>query len=668
MLREVVELQKNAVSNLELELMDKEEITFKAPTGSGKTHMMADLMNTILSKKEVIFIVSSLSKGDLAKQNYDKFREYQLEGKFQNIKPFLINTETSGEERPYIPTDYNVYVLPRDLYKRNGKLMQGVMEQFIGTIKANTVQGSPKEIYLIKDECHIATKNLDALSKYFSKIVNISATPKLSRGQVPNVQITIEDAERVNLIKWVDKKGETDSLESALTLYKYVKTQYLEQVGINPCMIIQISNKEKADQEIEEIKRVLNKEGNTDLKWMLIVDKEKDCDTNDIIKTKAPVSKWKEYAKSNVATIDIIIFKMVITEGWDIPRANMLYQIRDTKSKQLNEQVLGRVRRNPCLVNFEKLSKTAQDLVMRAYVWGDIKNEDNIVNVKLKQSVENKHLGIKTTRITPNVVRTRVNLDVFVENAKKPFVNKSIFEQHSLLSNMSYELMKECIPYINSSDKWVKYANNARTLQELFDVAVCDYSKTMSLAMEDGEVKLVSFPQFSTYTPNIGSAAGAFGQNITSKNWVWLRQGKSNKSNFTFDSFAENEFIDKLLCSLGKNPCYIGKNFLTNSEIFFEYYMGGIHKSYPDFVLSINENIHIIEVKSLNESNKQILDKDGYVKKLEELCKCYSYASILTGYSFYIAIQSGSEWKIQYFTEGVQREVSYDDFEKIIKL
>ena len=83
---------------------------------------------------------------------------------------------------------------------------------------------------------------------------------------------------------------------------------------------------------------------------MLIVDKDKNCDTNDVFKAKKmPVNKWKDYAKSNTSTIDVIIFKMVISEGWDIPRACMLYQVRDTQSKQLDEQVMGRVRRNPRL-------------------------------------------------------------------------------------------------------------------------------------------------------------------------------------------------------------------------------------------------------------------------------------------------------------------------------
>ena len=34
------------------------------------------------------------------------------------IQPYLINSEVSSEERLFIPTNYNVYLLPRDLYKK----------------------------------------------------------------------------------------------------------------------------------------------------------------------------------------------------------------------------------------------------------------------------------------------------------------------------------------------------------------------------------------------------------------------------------------------------------------------------------------------------------------------------------------------------------------------
>lgn len=129
---EIIELQNRAIA----ELVDKskymDELTFRAPTGSGKTFMMAKFMDEILeTNKDVVFLVSTLSKGGLAEQNHKKFLEYLQEGFVKNIKPYLINSDINGEERLFIPTDYNVYSLPRDLYKAGGRLMQGSMISFL---------------------------------------------------------------------------------------------------------------------------------------------------------------------------------------------------------------------------------------------------------------------------------------------------------------------------------------------------------------------------------------------------------------------------------------------------------------------------------------------------------------------------------------------------------
>lgn len=336
MLQEAKELQLTAVAQLCEQLEVKDELTFKAPTGSGKTYMMADLMNRILEENEdVIFLVSSLSKGNLAGQNYDKFCEYAEIGDFPNIKPHLISTEVSSEERLFIPTDYNVYILPRDLYKKGGRLMQGGMEAFLQKITTDEFwDGLGKEVYLIKDECHIATNNLDTLSEsYFSKIMNFSATPRLSRGQNPDVDIKEDDAVAAKLIKHIEMGADEDTVADAICKFEEIKESYRNLLGINPCLIIQISNKDKADHELNNvIFPELNRAEHQDLKWMLIVDNEKQCDTNDVFKAKKmPVSKWKDYAKENTS-VDIIIFKMVISEGWDIPRACMLYQVRDSQS------------------------------------------------------------------------------------------------------------------------------------------------------------------------------------------------------------------------------------------------------------------------------------------------------------------------------------------------
>lgn len=148
-LKEAIDLQVNAVNSIIKQITFKDEITFKAPTGSGKTYMMANFMDQILSNNdEVIFLVSTLSKGNLAEQNYNKFVEYVTKGNFSNLKPYLINTNIAGEERLFIPTDYNIYLLPRDLFKSTGKLMKGAMDSFLNIITGSKLFGGLEKKYI----------------------------------------------------------------------------------------------------------------------------------------------------------------------------------------------------------------------------------------------------------------------------------------------------------------------------------------------------------------------------------------------------------------------------------------------------------------------------------------------------------------------------------------
>ena len=261
MLQEVIDVQNNAVKNLVSKINSKKEITFRAPTGSGKTRMMADFMNRIrINNPNVIFLVSTLSKGNLAKQNYDVFKECYDKKIYPELNPYLISTEINGEESLFIPTEYNVYVLARDLYKKGGKLMQGSMINFLDTISSNLFgNGLNKTIYLIKDECHQATNNLDTLSdKFFTKIINVSATPNTKRGQNPDVEISDDEAVNVKLIKRVEFGPDEDTVEDAICKFEEIKENYRNLLGVNPCLIIQISNKEKAEQEWFEIDNVQN--------------------------------------------------------------------------------------------------------------------------------------------------------------------------------------------------------------------------------------------------------------------------------------------------------------------------------------------------------------------------------------------------------------------------
>ncbi|HPL55823.1 MAG TPA: DEAD/DEAH box helicase family protein [Bacilli bacterium] len=715
MLQEAKDLQLNAVAKL-VELSEtRDNVVFKAPTGSGKTYMMADFMNRILqTNDDVIFLVSARSKSGLAQQNYDKFCEYRDKGMFTHLNPHLISSIIAGEERLYIPTDRNIYILPSDLNREGGRLMQGALIGFLDSITLNPVLGGyGKTIYLIKDESHIATTNLDNVDRFFSKSFYFSATPKLTRGQIPDIEISNSDAVSTKLIKNIEfgkciANGDEidETVGDAITKFESIKAQYRNLLGVNPCLIIQISNKNKAEEELQEIYAELNKPQHIDLKWMLIVDDPKKCDTNDTFKAKKlPISKWKDYAKSNTASIDIIIFKMVITEGWDIPRACMLYQIRDTNSVQLDEQVMGRVRRNPRLLDFESLSEEAQKLATTAWIWGIVSSEfRKTFGVRLwDESIEIQNsIKVKVTRLKKLEEKVDFNLKAFLDSQPKKTTHKSVFDIGRKFALADFSVQQMCLNYIDNYEKWWQVAENIEEISKENNRYYNDYTSSMEIKKDEetGKELEVSFPTDSYYTDN-----GNY-QNIS--DWVWKRK-QTDSDRFSFDSEAErvwatilmnlvkednedDERVGKRIRVGKRNPkagqknlfdeiepeflppnergkgIYLwGKNYIGNSPIKFEYYMGALHSSYPDFIMKDNYNrIHIFEVKSLNVG-LSFMDNNLYIAKIAELKKCYKQASKLTKQIFYLPIQQGDDWQITQYLNGEEKILTRSQFEKFVK-
>lgn len=689
MLQEIIELQNRAVLNIIEQFTMKQNIVFKSPTGSGKTYMIASVMDKILAQNsDIIFLVSSLSKSELAKQNYDKFSEYVYKGMFTNINPYLISSD-STEGGIFIPTDYNVYVLPRDLYKKNSKLKD---EKYLQRFLEDIVKVKKKKIYLIKDECHIATNNLDELSdKYFTKTLNCSATPKLLKNQKYDVEIKESEAVRTKLIKKVVYNEENINLEKVLMNFKEIKGKYESAIkdekfgkSINPCLIIQISNKEKADEEVENIKRELNKTEFQNLQWMLIVDDDKKCLSNNVI-NKLPVFKWKDEAKKDESTIDIIIFKMVITEGWDIPRACMLYQVRDSKSEQLNEQVIGRIRRNPKLLNFEELSKDTQELLSTAYVWG-VKNHKatEIIEVKLAGNLQyneiQQEIKLKTTRLKRIEKIKSFDISIFLNKFFTPIIPNNIFELYQKYDKAPLEVKELCDKYSQSYTEWFKFTNNIGEIIKENKNVSCNYLENMEITTDENNKEIeFSLPLISYYVVT------EIQKEID--NWVWKRTDENEE--FSFDSEAEKEWCEllinffskensktneKIIKEISIKTLYkkekkysLGKNYIQNSDIKYEYYLYGIHSSYPDFIMKDCLNrIHLFETKSLNKSNSLNFDVAEYMEKINALKECYRHSSRLTGYYFYIPIKQEKEWVIFQYFNGIEKILTKNEFKNFI--
>ncbi len=671
MLQEAKDLQNRAVTKMVSVLSQgKKEYTFKAPTGSGKTYMMADFMNRILAtQNNVVFLVSSLSKSELAEQNYNSFCALAQNGTFPKLNPYLINSETSGESSLYIPTDYNVYVLPRDLYKDKSKLKEeGTFLNFLQTTTGDLLSGGTagKSIFVIKDECHIATSNLDELGSYFSVVINYSATPKLSRKQLPDVEISNTDAEEAKLIKQVEFQPETDSLDIALDKFEEIKADYTNKLRVNPCFIIQISNKDKAEEELNNtIFPALENIKHQDLKWVYITGEQSDkgCKTNDSGLKKLPVSKWKEYMKGKESSISVIIFKMVISEGWDIPRACMLYQVRDTQSKQLDEQVMGRVRRNPRLLAFERLPKDAQDLASTAWIWGIKPKEEGLpkqVSLFSDYGIENE-IRVTPTKLKVETISNDIDVASILDAKKQKLTGGNIFDLYRNLLQCENEVQDMCYNYADTYERWRLFVENIGEIKKKYHSYITDYENSMMLC------EPVSFPYGSCYNETE--------KTLTLDDWVWYRKENDEVTDeFSFDSEAEKKWaellkdirhdsIEQKTNLLQESKFLWGKNFPLNSEIKYEYFSDGIHSSYPDFVMKDKKGrIHIFEVKSVNKSSSLNISEEEYETKVRNLKECYKVCSQKTSHIFYLPILDSNTWKITKFENGIETTIDKNTF------
>jgi type III restriction enzyme len=264
MTKQAILLQDTAVDKIINLLHGKDEVTFKAPTGSGKTVMIAKLMSKLLeSDKNLVFFVSSLSKCELAEQNDNTFQEFKRF--LKNLNPYLIDSSSSTEQSGVvIEYNHNVYTIPRDLTRKGGKIMSGPLNALIYNIILQN-----KKIILIKDECHQAQNNIDAIAdnhKFYKKI-NLSATPQTSKFNI-DVEITENEAIEAKLIKPYQIKGRGNGyqidkyaeLNESITIFKELRSQYQTLFNINPCLLIQIPNSAKGEEELAHLKHFLNKE------------------------------------------------------------------------------------------------------------------------------------------------------------------------------------------------------------------------------------------------------------------------------------------------------------------------------------------------------------------------------------------------------------------------
>ncbi len=337
-------------------------LTFKSPTGSGKTIMMAQFLRDIVSdprfsNADVGFLWITNSD-TLAMQSKNKLFSY-YGGASENALLDMNNLNDG-----FVIKNGVFFINWQKLVSKaqtNKKLRtEGEMNITFDKYLKST-HDQKREVILIIDEEHIASSTVLAndLIKNVIKpriIIGVSATPQ-------TLGVTV-DVDRANVIKEglikekiifqtaedLEKKEfkNMDQDEILVTLAYEKRNELVKyykklKIDINPLVLIQLPNDDRASK------------GATDgTKLDLIINFLKSKNV-----PKAEIAVWLSEDKVNLldletpnSPVSFLLFKQAIAMGWDCPRAGVLVMFREIKNPTFAIQTVGRILRMPLGIHF----------------------------------------------------------------------------------------------------------------------------------------------------------------------------------------------------------------------------------------------------------------------------------------------------------------------------
>lgn len=349
---------------------NKLELTFKSPTGSGKTFMVTHFVDALNNQpdwiEDVTFVWITFSD-DLAMQSKEKFYEYF----FPNLSNQLLTIQDFNngvlKNKDILFLNWQKLVA-RDAEKRklrrpddaNKEKEQGYY--FEDVVEKTHVEG--RSVVMIIDESHknvSAAAIRDVINPLNPRIIlKVSATPEKipSISDVNHLKAGFVEVDRKDVVEaGLIKEEIVSQTEEDLNLYKNKDQDKLlldlaierrdalkaewESIGekINPLVLIQLPNDDKRNKD-------------TDVKSKEEIVTEYLTKEKNISKDK--IACWFDGRKENMENItdkdnkvEFMLFKYAAGTGWDCPRAHVLVMYREIKSNTFHTQTLGRILRMP---------------------------------------------------------------------------------------------------------------------------------------------------------------------------------------------------------------------------------------------------------------------------------------------------------------------------------
>ena len=391
---------------------DNKLIIFKSPTGSGKTFTMSRYIYKMCKDEKRLdfcFLWISIGKGGLHEQSYNA-----IKGEIGGFSAYLLEEEFFGTRRR-IDQDETVVVSWDKLALKNketGEWKANLMKDketvnFRDLIKTTKEDG--RKIVLIIDESQVnanAERAMEVRDIIDADLtIEVSATPILVEGEHDSRLIEVDANDVINegMIKkeivinenvgefiGSEKNSQESVLEAAYKKRVDLKKMLeKEESDVNPLVLVQIPTGEEGEKKRTEIEKFLA---------------QKDI-TLDNGKLAVWLSEEKvnlEILENNESEVEFLIFKQAIDTGWDCPRAHVLVRLRNTRSKVMELQTIGRIMRMPEAMHFQN-DKLNKAFIYTNIIPADIDFKGNDMTIKnaiksifVKRSDKYKALQLKS--------------------------------------------------------------------------------------------------------------------------------------------------------------------------------------------------------------------------------------------------------------------------------
>jgi type III restriction enzyme len=398
------------------------KLVFKAPTGAGKTIVMAEYLNRFVQESQNKielpyrqFAFIWIAPNQLHIQSYEKIKNYFKETRTIRSINFedIIDNQLMPNDVLFlnwqsISSEDNIYVRDNERDK--------TLYRYIDNTRINDT-----EIIVILDEAHLFASKGDKANKVLEKInaiieIDVSATPLFQSDN--KVVIHRDDVVREQMIKKgvslnpdiEPEKQATQELDYYLLDEALKKRKELtdknkaEGTNINPLLIIQLPNDSASESAMDR-----------DYKERIIgALKERSITT-----ANHKLAVWLSKEKENLEGIEnydniteVLIFKQAIALGWDCPRASVLLIFRELKQETFTIQTVGRILRMPEQKHYfdESLNlgivytNLSRDIITIVRDDMDYFLENKAVRIDSYQS-----LSLESSHINRKIIRNRLN-------------------------------------------------------------------------------------------------------------------------------------------------------------------------------------------------------------------------------------------------------------------